>query len=540
MSEILNRDPSLNSIDQKKNSRKPQVNHISFNQDGTCIALGLNEGYRIYNCEQLIPKCLQSRNDNSVALIEMFFRTSLFALVFLGEETGSLPRKLKLIHARKNASICDLMFPTAILAVKFSSKHMIVLLEDQIFIYDVISLTLVHKIETSPNLNRLCAISDDLPPGTAFLAYPSPPRTVTHDSLLVAGVNTNGGPNAAHNHVQSVSNTQNRLGDAIIYDLNTLQPIAVIGAHKSALAALCLSKDGNLLATASDKGTIVRVFEVHSGTKLFQFRRGSYPTRIYSLSFSENNQFLVATSSSGTVHVFRLGEDELLENKQKKKRYLRTKRFPSPSDYDIIEEIANDDATSADALQGADENDLDVLEDDGDDSDAEAESKDGFDENYPTPYGHRKLSQGSTHSVNSLNSGVSSGGEDLRDKSEPVIDQSRLSVARLIRRSSQTLGRKAAQKMGDFLPSRFSSILEPTRHFASLKFQTSSKDVKAVAMLKISENDVRASTDDSSQTHAMYVNVVTSEGIFFVYSLDAERGGDCILLHQYALIEEKN
>ena len=106
------------------------------------------------------------------------------------------------------------------------------------------------------------------------------------------------------------------------------------------------------------------------------------------------------------------------------------------------------------------------IRDDGDDSDVDDEDGDIDDESLEViPAKQRKLSQGSTNSYTSVNS------EDVQSnspKTEPLIDQNRLSMARIIRRSSQTLGRKAA-KMGDFLPSRFSSILEPTRNFASLK-----------------------------------------------------------------------
>ena len=39
-------------------------------------------------------------------------------------------------------------------------------------------------------------------------------------------------------------------------------------AHTTALAAITLSMDGKLLATASERGTLVRIFSTHDGTKL--------------------------------------------------------------------------------------------------------------------------------------------------------------------------------------------------------------------------------------------------------------------------------
>lgn len=539
-------------------SEESNVNFITFNQDATCVAVGLSTGYKIYTFLPKFLKCYDIKKNESVGILEMLYSTSLMAIVPLGEEPGSLPRKLKIVNTKRGTTICDLIFPSTVLLVKLSRHRMVVVLEEQIYIYDIATMKLLHTIETSPNVSGLCTLSDAAldESGNTLLAYPSPPKTITHDSLLVTGINTNGGLNSVQNNIQSVSNAPNRVGDVIIFDMKSLQPLAVIEAHKSALAAMCLSSDGKLLATASDKGTIVRVFNVETGVKMFQFRRGTYPTTIYSLNFSKGNNYVIATSSSGTVHIFRLGEEELLANKQ---RHIRnsTPRKPKVSPgYSTIDEEAEE---VSEAPKNGDDDDAESIEDDSD-SDADGEEVvDGDPEGFGVPSKQRKLSQGSSSSFNSTSS---TGLEEHR--TEPIIDQNRLSVARLIRRSSQTLGRKAAQKMGDFLPSRFSSILEPTRNFASLKIQTNNKDVKSIAIMStelfedmVPQNillpreqaqdngllPVKSSSSSNSgkdvlAVNLIHINVVTSEGYFYTYGLDPERGGDCILLHQYSLLDD--
>lgn len=542
------------SITKTIRNTDESVNFITFNQDASCIALGLNNGYKIFNCKPKFGKCYQFKKNESIGKIEMLYCTSLIAVVGLGEEVGSSPRKLKIINTKRQSTICELVFPSTILQVKLGKSRMIVLLEEQIYIYDVTTMKLLHTIETSPNGNGLCTLSADNCDGknNSFLAYPSPPKTVTHDSLLVNGVNTNGGMNSVQNNIQSVSNTPNRIGDVIIFNTTTLQPISVIEAHKSVLAAITLSTDGTLLATASDKGTIVRVFSVLTGLKLFQFRRGTYPTKIFSLSFSFDNKYVLATSSSGTVHIFRLGEEESLENKHKRKR--NSKKMKLNPEYETIAEEENEDD-----IQKNDEDEDEIIHDDGDDSDAEDGDDDDDESMEVIPNKHRKLSQESNNSFTSFNSALSNDELNKDNKSEPLIDQNRLSVARLIRRSSQTLGRKAAQKMGDFLPTRFSSILEPTRNFASLKINSTNKDIISIAIInnEIQEDlvpqaylntkdNVAGSPKDVYLNNTakdllpldlLHINVVTSEGYFYTYGLDPERGGDCILLHQYFLLD---
>ena len=48
----------------------------------------------------------------------------------------------------------------------------------------------------------------------------------------------------------------------------------MIHAHNNPLAAISFDSTGKLIATASDRGTVIRVFSVDTGNKLFEFRRG--------------------------------------------------------------------------------------------------------------------------------------------------------------------------------------------------------------------------------------------------------------------------
>ena len=79
----------------------------------------------------------------------MLYCTSLLATVAQGEEIGSSPRKLKIINTKTKSTICDLIFPLTILQVKLTNTRLIVVLEDQIYLYDITTMKLLHTIETS-------------------------------------------------------------------------------------------------------------------------------------------------------------------------------------------------------------------------------------------------------------------------------------------------------------------------------------------------------------------------------------------------------
>ena len=61
-----------------------------------------------------------------------------------------------------------------------------------------------------------------------------------------------------------------------------------------------------MLATASDKGTVVRVFSIPEAKKLWQFRRGTSTAKIYSINFNPMSTLLAVSSDSSTVHIYRL------------------------------------------------------------------------------------------------------------------------------------------------------------------------------------------------------------------------------------------
>lgn len=108
-------------------------------------------------------------------IVEMLFCTSLVALVGAGEHPAFSPRQLQIINTKvikiaapaktmravvlnfalfffqRQTTICELSFPTAILAVKMNRRRLIVVLEEQIFLYDISNMKLLHTIDTNPN-----------------------------------------------------------------------------------------------------------------------------------------------------------------------------------------------------------------------------------------------------------------------------------------------------------------------------------------------------------------------------------------------------
>lgn len=80
----------------------------------------------------------------------------------------------------------------------------------------------------------------------------------------------------------------------------------VLRAHNTALRCLAISPSGNLLASASQQGTLIRVFNTKTLDQIAEFRRGVDKAIVYGLAFSDSDRWLACTSDKGTAHIFDL------------------------------------------------------------------------------------------------------------------------------------------------------------------------------------------------------------------------------------------
>ncbi|KIM78177.1 hypothetical protein PILCRDRAFT_75801 [Piloderma croceum F 1598] len=270
----------------------------NFNQDFSCVSVGTRKGYSITNCDPFGR--VYTMNDGARGIVEMLFCTSLIALVGAADQPQSSPRKLQIVNTKasearyRQSMICELLFPSSILAVKLNRKTLVIVLETEIYIYDISNMRLLHVIETTPNPEAICALSPSA--DNSYLAYPSP---VPSPTTPLANQTASAPPSA--------SSAQQQSGDVLLFSTRSLTVSNVIQAHKAPISFLSINSTGTLLATASEKGTVIRVWSIPGAEKLYQFRRGTREARIYSMNFNVVSTLLAVSSAHDTVHIFKLG-----------------------------------------------------------------------------------------------------------------------------------------------------------------------------------------------------------------------------------------
>ena len=69
---------------------------------------------------------------------------------------------------------------------------------------------------------------------------------------------------------------------------------------------MSINYDGTLIATANEKGTIVRINSTIDGTLLKEFKRGHDKVDYLYICFDNDNKFIAVSSNKGTIHIFSL------------------------------------------------------------------------------------------------------------------------------------------------------------------------------------------------------------------------------------------
>lgn len=237
---------------------------ISFNQDYSCCVVSVDRGFVVYSCDPLKERFRRDIG-GSPLIVEPLFRSNLLA--FVGGRYP--PNKVQIWDDLKPGIIADLEFRTPVRNVKIRRDRICVALEDKIVIYNFSDLRHLAEIPTTANPHGLLAISPD-------------------SNLIVICP----GSDVGLLHIES-------------FDTPTHQT-HMLRAHNGPLSNIVISCDGTKVATASDKGTLIRVFDTTSGALLNELRRGIDQADITSIAFNSINTYLALISDKGTVHIYNL------------------------------------------------------------------------------------------------------------------------------------------------------------------------------------------------------------------------------------------
>ena len=243
--------------------------YISFNQDSSCLALGLEYGYRIYNLTSNTLDFYERFLDGGIKIIEMLYRTNLLVLVGGGKHSKFSKNKVILYDENTSKIVTDFSFTNYINNVKIKRDRIFVVSDKNIVILSLYNFKLIDKIDL-PFENKKGLIAVTYESDVNYLAYPD---------KAIGYVNIR------------------------IYQNFQVEVKEQINAHDDELA--CLNFDKNkYLATSSVNGKYLRIFKVANQKFLYEFK---FPSRlsVINIEFDESN-FVLCSTDIGKVYVFSL------------------------------------------------------------------------------------------------------------------------------------------------------------------------------------------------------------------------------------------
>ena len=227
--------------------------------------------------------------NGGIGIIEMFKRTNLLALVGGGKNPRFPTNQIIIWDDHQGKIISKLRFNDNIMSVRLRSNKIVAITKNKFYAFNMNTLETIGIIDTYDNPLGIIGISHG-----------------DNDKLIVAF-------------------PYESQGRAFLGDISKkLEKINVIIAHTSRIACISVNKEGTLLATASDKGTLIRIFTVNDGQKISEFRRGSTQVEMNCITFDLNNKFIACSSNAGTIHIFSIAAitKALSENKNESKNEI--------------------------------------------------------------------------------------------------------------------------------------------------------------------------------------------------------------------------
>ena len=208
----------------------------------------------------------------------MLKKTNILALVGGGKLPKFSENKITIWDDHQGIIIRQIRLNSNIIKVKIRDDTIIGIVIDKIYVININTLETIDIVETFINPHGIFSISYHII--DFYIAFP-------------------------HSKYKGKVQLENYI---VSKEIRKEDKQKLIQAHESNIAYITMNNEGTILATASDKGTLIRLFNVLKLEMITELRRGAKNVKINCLAFDINTQYIGCTSDVGTVHIFDIHE----------------------------------------------------------------------------------------------------------------------------------------------------------------------------------------------------------------------------------------
>ena len=207
--------------------------------------------------------------NGGIGIIEMLKRTNILALVGGGRNPKFPTNQLIIWDDHQGKIISKLRINENIMSVRLRNDKIIVISRNKFYLFNINTLVTITIINTFDNPLGIIALSNG------------------DNNKLIAAF-----PYEAQGSIF--------IGDFF----QKCEKLSVLHAHDSRVVCISINKEGTLMASSSDKGTLIRIYIINDDQKFWEFRRGTKSVEMNCITFDPNNKFIGCSSNVGTIHIF--------------------------------------------------------------------------------------------------------------------------------------------------------------------------------------------------------------------------------------------
>ena len=284
--------------DNDKNIKPNKINYVGFSYDCSYFCLGTDIGFQVYQTESfslLISKIL----NGGIGVVKILDKSNIFCLVGGGKNPRFSPNVLIIWDDKKDEVTNEYRCDSFIINCYIKQNFIFIICSDNIILLKTKNFELIEKINTINNPKGIFSVCNE--PKKNLLAFPD-----NKGNIIIKFLD-----NIFKENKEKIKEKENKK------DNNKI----IKKAHKGNINILCFNFSGTKLASTSDRGTIIRIFNVESGGLITELRRGTSDANIYSLCFSFNDNFLGLTSDHSSCHIFDL-QNKKMKQKESNKGYV--------------------------------------------------------------------------------------------------------------------------------------------------------------------------------------------------------------------------
>ena len=219
----------------------------------------------------------------------MLNKTNILALVGGGKYPKFSKNKITIFDSHQDLIISQIRFNSNITRVKLRRDSIIGFIDNKIYILNINSLETIDIIKIDKTKSPIYSIS-----------YFS-------NKLVISFPQYN---NIGKLQIEKyfITSKNSKKEDTIIKT-----------AHESKIIFISNSSDGTLIATGSEKGQYIRIFNAENGDLLADLKKGKKP--ITWISFEKNNHFIGYSSNLGKAYIYDIKEiNKLFNNNEEDKK----------------------------------------------------------------------------------------------------------------------------------------------------------------------------------------------------------------------------